>query len=69
MDRRLAQERERLGFLELRLEGLNPRNVLARGYSIVQREDGRVVTGPEDASPGARLTVHAARGSYPVERK
>ncbi len=67
--RRLAQERERLGFLRLRLEGLNPRNVLARGYSIVQREDGRVVTGPEDAPPGARLTVHAARGSYPVERK
>ena len=46
----------------------NPQRVLERGYSIVQRADGSIVTAPEHAPPGAPLTVRAAGGSYGVQR-
>jgi exodeoxyribonuclease VII large subunit len=65
----LDQETERLEFLRLRLDGLNPINVLARGYSIVQRKNGQVVTGPDEAVAGETLTVRAAHGEYWVEKK
>lgn len=64
----LGQRRERLAFCAVRLESLSPAGVLARGFSIVQRADGVVVTGPGDAPPGARLRVQAAGGTYAVER-
>ncbi|HAJ38586.1 MAG TPA: exodeoxyribonuclease VII large subunit, partial [Chloroflexi bacterium] len=40
--------------------------VLGRGYSIVQREDGAVVTTPALVAAGERLAVRAAGGSYAV---
>jgi exodeoxyribonuclease VII large subunit len=67
-ERALTQRRERLDFSLLRLDGLNPANVLARGYSLVQRADGSVVRGPEDSTTGEELTVHAAQGRYSVQR-
>ncbi|MBI1296400.1 exodeoxyribonuclease VII large subunit [bacterium] len=67
-ERTLAQRRERLDFSVLRLDGLNPTNVLARGYSLVQRADGSVVHGPDDSTTGEELTVHAAQGRYWVQR-
>lgn len=69
MDERLAALRERLAFGQVRLESLNPTAVLGRGYSIVQRPDGRVVTGPEGAAPGDRLRVRGAGGAYHVQRE
>ncbi|RME52023.1 MAG: exodeoxyribonuclease VII large subunit [Caldilineae bacterium] len=67
MNRLLSQLGERLSFGRVRLESLNPRGVLTRGYSIVQKADGRVVTGPDEVVVGERLTVVAERGEYPVE--
>lgn len=64
----LAQAQERLFFSRMRLNGLNPTNVLARGYSIVQRTNGAVVTGPEETTRGESLTVRAAKGDYSVRR-
>jgi exodeoxyribonuclease VII large subunit len=49
---------------ERRLLALSPLHVLQRGYSIVQREDGRVVRGPGDAPAGAALRIRAAEGDY-----
>lgn len=69
MDERLAALRERLAFGQIRLEGLNPTAVLGRGYSIVQHQDGRVVTGPEGAAPGDRLRVRGTGGAYHVQRE
>ncbi len=68
MDRRLTQARERIEFSVLRLDGLNPANVLGRGYSLVQRADGSIVLGPQDSRPGEELTVNAAHGRYQVQR-
>jgi exodeoxyribonuclease VII large subunit len=68
MDRQLQQRRERLDSAQLRLNSLNPAGVLARGYSLVQRLDGHVVTDPAEVRGGEALTIHAARGVYRVRR-
>ena len=68
LDLALGRRKERLTFSTLRLESLNPSNILSRGYSIVQQADGTVVTGPQGSSPGEPLTVAAADGDYPVRR-
>jgi exodeoxyribonuclease VII large subunit len=67
--RSLERARDRLNGAQLRLTALNPQGVLERGYSIVQRADGRVVTAPEQAAQGDPLLVRAAGGSYRVVRQ
>ena len=51
-----------------RLNALNPSNVLQRGYSIVQKPSGSIVTGPDDSTAGDQLRVRAAEGEYDVVR-
>ena len=65
--RALIQRRDRRLAVAQRLEALNPLRVLGRGYSIVQREDGVVVTAPEMVVAGERLAVRAAGGDYGVD--
>ena len=64
----LRRRTEQLTSCHARLEGLNPAGVLARGYSIVQRPDGAVVSAPEQSQEGESLTVRSAGGAYPVVR-
>ena len=64
--RRLDRLQDRVSAANLHLVALNPTRVLARGYSIVQHEDGRVVTGPAEVLPSERLQVTAAGGGYEV---
>jgi exodeoxyribonuclease VII large subunit len=46
-----------------RVRALSPAATLERGYAIVQRaDDGRVVRGPADASPGDALRLRLAGG-------
>lgn len=49
-----------------RLAALSPAAVLRRGYSIVQRENGEVVTDPQQVAAGERLEVQATGGRYQV---
>lgn len=51
------------------LSALNPLRVLERGYSIVQRANGSVITAPEQTSAGETLRIRAARGEYTVRRE
>ena len=68
MQRRMtALGQERLG-AERRLQALSPLHVLQRGYSIVQRLDGGVVTAPDGAAVGESLLVRAAGGEYRVTK-
>ncbi len=66
--RRLERLSERNAAARLRLDALNPANVLRRGYSIVQRMDGPIVITPELAPIGDELRVRAAGGEYRVKR-
>ncbi len=68
MARRLERQQERSAAAVLRLEALSPQRVLQRGYSIVQRADGVVVTAPALAIVGAPLRVRSAGGDYTVVR-
>ena len=49
-----------------RLDALSPLDVLRRGYSIVRKVDGEIVTSPEVLGHGEELEVRADGGSYSV---
>jgi exodeoxyribonuclease VII large subunit len=66
--RRLQRLAEQRTAAVHRLEALNPHRVLLRGYSIVQRQNGVVVLGPQDAGAGETLLVRAAGGQYQVTK-
>ncbi|MBN1372241.1 MAG: exodeoxyribonuclease VII large subunit [Anaerolineaceae bacterium] len=57
-DWRTAQER---------LNALNPLAVLSRGYAVVQRSDGSLVTRAAQATPGEDLAIHFADGKANVQ--
>ncbi len=65
----LRRRKEQLESGKARLEGLNPSGVLSRGYSIVQKGDGAVVSAPGQTTIGERLLVRSAGGAYPVLRE
>ena len=65
----LRRRKEQLESGIARLEGLNPSGVLSRGYSIVQKSDGSVVSAPGQTAIGERLQVRSAGGAYPVQRE
>ncbi len=59
----LGKKRLQLTAVENRLGALNPRSVLARGYSItVNERTGRLVGGCEDVQVGDMITTELARG-------
>ena len=61
----LALRRAHVEALRARLEGLNPIEVLQRGYAIVQRTDsGQVVHSVQQAIPGISLRVRVADGEF-----
>ena len=53
-----------LNGLAQRLEALNPRAVLQRGFAVVRNPQGQVVRSPADLSPGAEVQVQLARGGF-----
>jgi exodeoxyribonuclease VII large subunit len=53
----LARRRERLTAITAKLEQLNPRLVLSRGYAIVRNEAGVIVREPSQAPPGSAVSI------------
>lgn len=66
MQRALQQCRQGMEQLAHRLELLDPRRVLQRGYSLLTNSAGQAVTRVADAPVGAALKVHLADGSVDV---
>jgi exodeoxyribonuclease VII large subunit len=60
--RQLRAEQSRLAALRAQLAALSPLTVLARGYSIVTTESGRVLTSAADVAPGDALGIRLAEG-------
>jgi hypothetical protein len=46
---------------------MSPLKVLARGYAIATRADGRAVREASDVTPGARLELRVSRARIDVE--
>lgn len=59
---RLRQERERVAYATRSLEVVGPTSVLARGYSVTMRSDGRVVRSRFDVSEGDELRTLVSDG-------
>jgi exodeoxyribonuclease VII large subunit len=63
IENRLMHSRQRVAALASRLEALNPRAVLGRGYSITLRaDDGSLVVDASTVAPGEQITTRLARG-------
>jgi exodeoxyribonuclease VII large subunit len=65
--RLLVAFRNRLSECASSLDALSPLTVLARGYAIATRADGRAVRSPTDVARGERLRLRLARGSLSAE--
>ena len=49
--------------LEAKLSALNPADTLRRGYAVVRRDDGTVLTSPSQVADGAALGITLAGGA------
>ncbi|HJS28612.1 MAG TPA: exodeoxyribonuclease VII large subunit [Anaerolineales bacterium] len=61
---RLAVLRARLGGLEQSLQSLNPQAILARGFSVVTRADGKVVRSTVDVRTGDEIRIRVSDGEF-----
>jgi hypothetical protein len=59
---KLAVSKHKLDNLRAQVEALGPYNVLSRGFSILQAEDGRVIRDAMEVSPGDFVEAHLFRG-------
>lgn len=65
LEHRLRLQRERVATHKARLQALDPRATLARGYAIVRhRDSGRVVTSVFQVRTGDPLTVQVRDGTF-----
>lgn len=58
----LSASKSRVGEHTKRLDALSPLSVLGRGYAIVQRPDGVIVTDAATLAPGAPVVARLRRG-------
>ena len=58
----VESRKARLGAVSGKMEGLDPNNVLQRGYSIIRGADGKVVTSARDMFPGTDITIDMRDG-------
>jgi exodeoxyribonuclease VII large subunit len=63
MRAQVARRGASLEQLAARLDAMSPLKVLARGYAIATKEDGRAVRGPADVKPAERIDLRLARGT------
>ncbi len=59
---RLQQRREMISVLDSKLTGMNPENVLAKGYSITTDQDQRLVKDAAVLAAGDKISIRFARG-------
>ena len=64
--RHLQHEALRLRGLARSLHAISPLATVARGYSILQRDDGRVVRGTGDVAVGDAVSARVVDGSLQV---
>ena len=63
LQRSLVQQRQKLDRMDLRLQLLDPRLVLQRGYALLTDDQGKPVTQVKQAAPGAALRAQLSDGS------
>jgi len=66
LQRSLQAQAQRLERMDLRLQLLDPRLVLKRGYALLSDDKGRPVTQVRQAPPGAALKAQLSDGAVDV---
>ena len=60
----LHRSRDQVGHLRVQARTLSPQSTLDRGYAVVTRVGGEVVTDPDGLTPAERLRVRVAGGEF-----
>ena len=68
LQHRLQRQRLVLNNLSQRLAALNPNAVLARGYALVQNEEGRVIRSVSQTYPGQSLQITLSDGAFKAKK-
>ena len=63
MERQVQQARQNIGRLAASLDAFSPFQVLNRGYSIAQGQDGTVVSAVDQVTPGDALSIRVSDGT------
>ena len=63
IQRMLDSKNNSLNSIGMKMEGLDPKDVLKRGYSLIRDAQGNVVTGISDLFPGTDVTITMRDGS------
>ena len=66
MMRRLRHDQVHLRGLARSMEAVSPLKTVARGYAILQHEDGRIVRSVQDAKVGDRVSARLGDGQLPL---
>ena len=61
--RMLDSKKSSLNSISMKMEGLDPKDVLKRGYSLIRDAQGNVITGVDDMFPGTDVTITMRDGS------
>jgi exodeoxyribonuclease VII large subunit len=64
---RAQARRQDIARLAAQLKALSPLGVLARGYSVTRRSDGRVIRDADEVKAGDRVRTRVARGEFDSE--
>ena len=62
----VGHPQERLEKTERLLAALSPQNVLTRGYSILRKDNGKIVRAPQEVTPGEFLRARLSQGEITV---
>ena len=63
VERMLDSKRAALNSIGMKMEGLDPKDVLKRGYSLIRDQQGNVITGVDDMFLGTDVTITMRDGS------
>ncbi|MBQ2932182.1 MAG: exodeoxyribonuclease VII large subunit [Clostridia bacterium] len=58
----LEKKKQELGIIASRMEGLSPLKTLARGYSVVKNNEGKIVKAVSQVNPGENLMITVQDG-------
>lgn len=68
-DNALNREKGELNGLRMQLESLNPENVLARGYALIEDPNGKILTAVAQLHPGKTVSIRMYNGSRSAQIK
>lgn len=67
IEKKLSQEQQKFQELCTRIDGLSPLKILARGYSVTQNQQGKIIYDAKQIAVGDRIETQLSRGNIVSE--